>query len=113
MTIHKMKLSLIPFEKIANGMKVIESRLYDEKRQKIIVGDAIEFACNEDLNKKILVKVKKLHHYPTFLDMFNNLDINYFDGDSIDELLEEIETFYPKDAQLKYGVIGIEFETSI
>ena len=34
--IHKMKLNKSPFERIKNGTKTIEFRLYDEKRQQII-----------------------------------------------------------------------------
>ena len=41
--LHKMKLKLSPFEKIENGSKMIELRLFDEKRQKVQVGDFIEF----------------------------------------------------------------------
>jgi len=41
-----MKLSTEPFNKIASGEKVIESRLFDEKRQKISIGDQIVFSEN-------------------------------------------------------------------
>ena len=37
--LHKMKL-----ERIKNGTKPIEFRLYDEKRQQIKIGDKIEFS---------------------------------------------------------------------
>ena len=40
--LHKMKLKLSPFEKIKDGSKTIELRLYDEKRQKVKIGDFIE-----------------------------------------------------------------------
>ncbi|HHX58892.1 MAG TPA: RNA-binding protein, partial [Candidatus Moranbacteria bacterium] len=53
MKIHKMKLATTPFEKIASGNKVIESRLYDEKRQQINLGDQIEFVCNDDQSRKV------------------------------------------------------------
>ena len=33
--IHKIKLNESPFERIKNGTKTIEFRLYDEKRQQI------------------------------------------------------------------------------
>ena len=39
--IHRMKLNESPFERIKNGTKTIEFRLYDEKRQQIKVGDKI------------------------------------------------------------------------
>lgn len=40
---HTMKLKEDPFERMKNGTKTIEFRLYDEKRRKIKVGDEIEF----------------------------------------------------------------------
>ena len=42
--LHKMKLNESPFERIKNGKKTIEFRLYDEKRQQIKIGDKIEFS---------------------------------------------------------------------
>ena len=41
--LHKMKLNEDPFERIKNGTKTIEFRLFDEKRQQIKIGDQIEF----------------------------------------------------------------------
>ena len=40
---HVMKLQEFPFDQIRNGKKNIEVRLYDEKRQKIKIGDTVEF----------------------------------------------------------------------
>ena len=42
--LYKMKLNESPFERIKNGTKTIEFRLYDEKRQQVKVGDQIEFS---------------------------------------------------------------------
>ena len=42
--LHKMKLKESPFERIKNGTKTIEFRLYDEKRKQIKIGDKIEFS---------------------------------------------------------------------
>lgn len=108
--LHKMKLSKLPFEKIMSGKKNIESRLYDEKRQIINVGDQIEFTCNEDSDKKTNTKVKALYRYETFEDLFSDFPSEYFGGKSKDELTKEIETFYSKDDQKKYGVVGIKIE---
>ena len=47
--IHKMRLKESPFERIKNGTKTIEFRLYDEKRSKIKIGDQIEFSKLPDL----------------------------------------------------------------
>ena len=49
---YQMKLAINPFEKIENGQKIIEARIYDEKRSHINIGDEIEFVYNEDQSKK-------------------------------------------------------------
>ena len=52
MTTHQMKLAKAPFDKIAHGQKIIESRLFDEKRQLINIGDDIEFTQNDDQTRQ-------------------------------------------------------------
>lgn len=47
---HQFKLNNFPFEKIANGTKTIELRLYDEKRQKLNVGDEIVFFIVKEIH---------------------------------------------------------------
>ncbi len=41
----KMNLNSEPFEKIKNGSKIYELRLYDEKWRAIDMGDEIIFEC--------------------------------------------------------------------
>ncbi len=53
-----MKLTTAPFAKIASSSKVIESWLYDEKRQQINLGDQLEFTSNSDQSKKVIAIVK-------------------------------------------------------
>ena len=40
---HEMKLNDSPFNKIKNGTKTMELRLYDEKRRRLREKDYIEF----------------------------------------------------------------------
>ena len=54
--IHKMKLNESPFERIKNGTKTIEFRLYDEKRRQVKIGDKIEFSKLPDLQVKSYLK---------------------------------------------------------
>ncbi len=98
------------FEKIVSGDKIIESRLYDDKRRKINLGDKIEFVCNENPARKIMTTVRALYHYLDFERMFSDFPLSYFGGSSKDELLREIEAFYSKEEQDKFGVIGIKIE---
>lgn len=72
---HKMKLQNSPFRKIQKGSKTIELRLYDEKRQKVKVGDQIEFTNLEDRTQKLLTRVVALHRFDSFEEMFSSLPV--------------------------------------
>ena len=113
MITHQMKLAAETFEKISNGTKIIESRLYDEKRRKINVGDKIEFTCADDTSKKILADVKALYRYISFKEMFSDFSPEYFGERSKDLLLEKIRNFYSPDEESMYGVIGIKISLVI
>ena len=52
-----MKLNESPFDRIKNGTKTVEFRLYDDKRKQIKVGDKIEFSKLPDLQEKLIVEV--------------------------------------------------------
>ncbi|NTW29837.1 MAG: ASCH domain-containing protein [Candidatus Moranbacteria bacterium] len=110
MMTHSMKLAKEPFEKIANGKKIIESRLFDEKRRLIDVGDEIEFLRNDDSTQVVKTKVRALYRYGSFENLFADFPPEYFGGDSKEFLLEEIGRFYPMEEQEKYGVVGIRIE---
>ena len=71
--IHKMKLKEEPFENIKNETKTIEFRLYDEKRQKVKIGDKIEFSKLPGLQEKILVDVVDIYKNKTFRELFEKL----------------------------------------
>ena len=68
-----MKLGLSPFEKIKNGSKTIELRLYDEKPQKLKIGDFIEFTRLDDTKQRIQTRVTALHRYSSFAELFDSL----------------------------------------
>ena len=68
--LHKMKLNESPFERIKNGTKTIEFRLYDEKRQQVKIGDKIEFSKLPDLQEKLIVDVIDLYREDTFENLF-------------------------------------------
>lgn len=65
-----MKLQESPFERIKNGTKTVEFRLYDKKRSKINIGDQIEFSKLPDLQETILVDVLDLYRDNTFENLF-------------------------------------------
>ena len=110
--LHKMKLKESPFERIKNGTKKIEFRLYDEKRQQIKIGDTIKFLKEPNLNESFNAKIIGLLRYNTFEDMFRDFDISVLSDKSMtkEELISTLEQFYTKEKQKQYGVLGIRIE---
>lgn len=108
--IHHMKLKSAPFAMIARGEKTIESRLYDEKRQTIALGDSIIFTNTDDDTQALTVKVIGLLRYATFEAMFTHNDPAKFGGTNATELVTALKEYYSEDAQRHYGVLGIEIE---
>lgn len=107
---HEMKLNNEPFECIKNGTKTIELRLNDEKRKLLTVGDYIEFT-NRVTNEKLLVEVIDLFKYNSFEELykhFNKIEM----GHSINEEAnpKDMENYYSKEEQEKYGVLGIKIK---
>jgi ASC-1-like (ASCH) protein len=107
---HKMKLSSEPFGKIVGKEKVIESRLYDEKRQQIAIGDKIEFSENENPEHVVHTRVKGLPRYASFKELFADHDPSLFGETSKEFLLDQIKQFYSEEDEQKYGVVGIRIE---
>ena len=106
---HKMKFQDRPFRKMQKGFKTIELRLYDEKRQKVQVGDQIEFTHLEDRSRKLLTRVVALHLFDSFDELFRTLPAGAMDY-SEDQVpkAEDMERYYSKEEQALYGVVGIE-----
>ena len=110
---HKMRLNDEPFYKIKDGTKTIEMRLFDEKRQRINIGDEIEFSRQENESEKIKTKVIALHRFNSFKDLYENLDIikcGYSESEKEKASYTDMEEYYPKEKQEQYGVVGIEIE---
>lgn len=105
-----MKLTTDPYGKIASGKKVIESRLYDEKRQQISIGDHVVFSENDKPENTISTVVKGLLRYQTFNELFADHDPALFGEESRDFLLTQIKSFYSDEDEQKYGVVGIRLE---
>ena len=109
---HILKLQPKFFDYINNGTKRIELRLYDEKRQKINIGDTIVFKKEPELEVTMRVKVIGLLRYSSFEELIEDFDIEMLADRSMTkhELLNVLEEFYTKEEQEKYGVLGIRIE---
>jgi ASC-1-like (ASCH) protein len=109
MTKHALQLATVPFDAIMSGQKTIESRLYDERRQLIQLGDEIIFTNREEPQQTVTVSVVGLLRYDTFGLLFRHNEPSKFGGESVEWLENQINVFYSIDEQRENGVLGIEF----
>ena len=103
--IHRMKLNESPFERIKDGTKTIEFRLYDEKRRKVKIGDKIEFSKLPDLHEKILVEVIDIYKDESFENLFKKI---YNNKEEIERKTKSMYQFYSREQEKEYGVVGIK-----
>ena len=108
--LHKMKLNESPFERIKNGTKTIEFRLYDEKRQQVKIGDKIEFSKLPDLQEKLIVDVIDLYREDTFENLFRKL---YSDEEEIIQKTKTMHTIYSPEKEQQYGILGIKIKIDV
>lgn len=103
-----MRLNNEPFELIKKGSKTIELRLNDEKRKRLKEKDIIEFE-NRETSEKVLVTVICIHKYNNFNELYQHFDkvsLGYEKNECANPL--DMEKYYAKEEQEKYGVLGIE-----
>lgn len=110
MTVHEMRLHNSPFKLIKNGSKTIELRLNDEKRKLIKVGDIIRFSNRVTL-EELDAEVINLYSYPSFEELYKHFD-KVSMGYDANEVANpnDMEQYYTKENQEKYGVIAIEIK---
>lgn len=106
--IHKMKLNESPFDRIKNGTKTVEFRLYDDKRKQIKVGDKIEFSKLPELQEKLVVEVLELYQDKTFENLFRKLYKE--DEEEIKRKTKSMYEIYSPEKEKQYGVLGIKID---
>ena len=108
-----MKLSSEPFKKIEEGTKTVELRLLDEKRKGIQVGDYIKFSDLGSTNI-IVTKVVELTYANSFEELFSKItdknSMGFSEDATLQDMIEDMETYYSKEEQGQYGVVGIGIE---
>lgn len=108
-----MKLNSSPFNMIKSGEKTIELRLNDEKRRLLNIGDEIEFVNTEDDKLKLLAKITAIHHFKSFEELYKSLPLlkcGYTQNDIATAKASDMDIYYSKEKQSKYGVLGIEIK---
>ena len=113
---HTMHLQPQPFSMIRSGEKTIELRLYDEKRQQIKVNDEIQFCCPESGQTPYTVRVKALHRFQNFAELYAALPLlrcGYTRETLASASPDDMNAYYSPQEQAKYGVVGIEVKTIV
>lgn len=109
--LYKMKLNRHPFYAVRAGYKTIELRLNDEKRQKLNVGDWIEFSQMDNYCNKMIVEIVALHHFDSFKELYAALPLLQcgYTKETVDSAnASDMVAYYSEEEQAMYGVLGIE-----
>lgn len=104
-----MHLQSEPFFLIRRGAKKIEARINDPKRQSLNIGDIIELH-HRDTEETFRVRIIDLIKKDTFTNLLNSCDVSDFGYDDKDEYLKLIYSFYSKEEEAEWGVVGIVME---
>lgn len=104
---HYMNLHNDPFEKIKNGTKTVEMRLFDDKRRAISVGDVITFT-NVLTSEQLSAQVTDIKTFATFNQLYGQFDkvsigYNLHDVANPNDML----AYYTAEQIAKFGVVAI------
>ena len=103
-----MKVKEKYYKLLKSGLKTIELRLCDEKRQKIRIGDRVVFSNLKDDNDTFTACVINLYRADSFAALCHQVSPKQAGFNSPEELVQIMQEFYPLNDQEKYGVLGIE-----
>lgn len=92
MKIIEMNLKSEYFDKIKNGSKTIELRLFDEKRQQLNLNDIIVFNKEPERTEQINVSIVGLLRYNSFQDLLQG----FFDSRKHQEYKEKFSLELPE-----------------
>jgi len=108
-----MKLNEKAFTSVISGLQKYETRLLDEKRRRISVGDIIIFSKIPELNEKALVKVIRIIKARDFEELFSLFpikDANWPSTYSNHDCARDMLKYYSYEDQKKFGVVAFEIE---
>ena len=111
---HFMNLDTIYFNYIKNGIKLYETRVYDEKRQKLKLLDVIEFSDRGSGNT-FETQITELSWHSNFRDAISEVGVRKVlpNAKSLDDGIRIYEAFdngnYKKNAKI-LGVLRMKFK---
>ena len=109
-----MNLDTIYFDYIKNGTKIYETRVYDEKRQKIQLLEEVTF-LDRGSKRKFKAKITELAWFPNFKKAIEPVGVKKV-LPNVRSLADGVKTYeafdggnYKKNAK-KFGVLRMKFE---
>ncbi|MCP4393947.1 MAG: ASCH domain-containing protein [Alphaproteobacteria bacterium] len=107
----RMRLHPEPFEAIKSGLKTIEMRLLDEKRQAIKLDDEITFVSRVTA-EELTAKVKDLKVYQDFAELYDNEKelVERYGSWSKQEFVDSFDEYYSEKLKEGYKSLSIHFE---
>lgn len=121
-----MHLSDDMFEKMQEGTKTVEIRLFDEKRKKVDIGDYIEFRKQSNEEERIKMRVADLDIWETFEEAFGRSyyengkrvealrfsasSLGFSEAADVKELVAGMRKYYSKEQEREHGVIAFVLE---
>lgn len=108
----KVHLDADIFQIVKDGIKDVEVRLNDEKRQQLKVGDTLIFLKRPLDDEEIKAEVIGLDYYDDFSSLVYNYEMKriYLDNCSKEDYLKLMERFYSLEEQKELGAVAIRFK---
>lgn len=103
---HTMYLMRFAFDKIVNGTKRVEVRLFDEEHHKIKLNDVIEFVCQET-SERVLCLVRGILVFERCDDLVALLPAKVFGYDNKEEVRLRLNRRFSFEEQLLNHVLGL------
>ena len=107
-----MHLSDDMFDAIKAGTKIIETRLFDEKRQLIAIGDCLEFVKESDKSQRVqrlvadrVVGKSFEEVFSRILTVFSPKQLGLPDESSLKSMVEAMYKYYDIEKERQYGVV--------
>ena len=107
---HTMNVKTKYYNLLKSGKKTIELRLFDEKRQKIRIGDTITFYNLSNPDDHFTAVVTNLHRAKSFDALCQIISPARAGFATPEELVSVLREFYTPTAQKQFGVVGIEIK---
>lgn len=107
---HTLSVQPDIYQKIVSGVKTIEIRLNDEKRQLLKVGDPLIIQKEPDRYENLRATITDLITANSFKELLKVAKVKDCGFDSEQECLETLRKFYSEESEKYYGVVGIKIK---